>query len=178
MFAAKVMLKWQFRLVTERMAIGIDANMASFFAPLWRLIHVRPMSLQIPSVYWPVARIGFSRDRKLRRAFRFLFCKLYRKRFWNPIMSSWTKDRGFDQRRHLSASNIHAACSAVVLFLIVSWLYFAHRGAICSLPQVERACYLRAAATAMFELVFNAPAIVLTRYLYLLTLRRPGLNRP
>jgi len=34
-----------------------------------------------------------------------------------------------------------------------------------------------ALALAGFELVFNTPAIILSRYLYLLTLHRPGLLR-
>jgi hypothetical protein len=45
-----------------------------------------------------------------------------------------------------------------------------------SLPQVERFCYLLAAASIVFEVAFNVPAIVLCRYLYLITLRKPNLT--
>jgi hypothetical protein len=124
----------------------------------------RPVSLPVPSLYWPVAKLGFHRNRNVRRVFRFLFCDLYRKRFWNPVMNTSLKQKGFDRQRHRSTSNIHAACSAMVLTLIAFTIY-------CAM-------YIWAVGFAGFELIFNAPAIVLSRYLYLLTRRRPGLNRP
>ncbi len=37
-------------------------------------------------------------------------------------------------------------------------------------------CYRWALGMTVFELVFNVPAIILTRYLYLLTVRRPGIQ--
>ena len=121
------------------------------------------MSFEIPSVYWPIAKIGFSRNRGLRRAFRLLFCKLYRKRFWNPAMNSWVRNKGFDRRRHLGASNVHAAGSALVLAMIAFYLYFAHSAAVSAQLEAERTCYVWIAALAIFELVYNAPAIVLSR---------------
>jgi hypothetical protein len=142
----------------------------------------RPIPVRIPSVYGPIARIGFSRNRGLRRTFRLLFCNLYRKRFWNPIMN--LNNKGFDRQRHLGASNLHAASSALVLVLIVLLLYSAYEVATSTqfqtsaeLQTLRTSCYRWAVALVIFELVVNAAPIVLTRYLYLLTLRRPGLNR-
>jgi len=97
----------------------------------------RPLPIRIPSLYGPVARLAFHPSRTARRAFRFWFSKLYRKRVWNPTMGAVVKTKGFDRNRHLQAANMHAACS---------------------------------------ELVFNAPAIVLSRYLYRLTFRKRGLT--
>jgi hypothetical protein len=92
-------------------------------------------------------------------------------------MNFWGKVEGFERRRHLGASNAHAACSALVLALVAVYLSFAHRAALSGQFQAQRTCYIWATALAGFELIFNAPAIVLARYLYLLTLRRPGLDR-
>lgn len=134
------------------------------------------MSLRIPSIYWPIAEIGFSRNRTKRRAFRFVFCRVYRKLLWNPVINSWAKNKGFDPRRHVFANNGHAVCSAMLLFLLFTCFYSAHQMAAFSfLAHEVRACYLRAVVIASVELIYNAPAIVLSRYLYLLTVRRPGL---
>ena len=136
------------------------------------------MSLRIPSIYWPIAEIGFSRNRTRRRAFRFLFCRIYRKRLWNPVMNSWGKNKGFDARRYVFANNGHAVCSAVLLFLLFTCLYHARQCAAFSslaMAHEERTCYLSAVVIATVELIYNAPAIVLSRYLYLITVRRPGL---
>ena len=133
------------------------------------------MLLRIPSIYWPIAEIGFSRNRTRRRAFRFLFCRIYRKRLWNPVINSWAKNKGFDPRRHVFANNGHAVCSAVLLFLLFTCFYSARQcAAFPFLAHEVRACYLRAVVIASVELIYNAPAIVLSRYLYLLTVRRPG----
>ena len=123
----------------------------------------RPVPVPVPSVYWPVARLGLHGSRRVRRSFHLLIGVLYRKRFWNPAVNSVLKQRGFERQRHLSSANIHTACSAMVLTLVAFFLY--HR------------MYVGALALAAFELVFNTPAIILSRYLYLLTLRRPGLSR-
>jgi hypothetical protein len=135
------------------------------------------MSFQIPSVYWPIAAMGFSRNKTLRRVFRRVVCKLYRKRFWNPVMNSWAKTKGFDRWRYLRASNTHAACSALVLAVIFFFLYFAHRAALSGQLQAQQKCYVWAAGMTCFELIYNAGGIILSRYLYLLTLRRPGLTK-
>ena len=137
------------------------------------------MSFRIPSIYWPIAEIGFSRNGTRRRAFRFLFCRIYRKRLWNPVMNSWAENKGFDARRHVFANNGHAACSAVLLFLLFTCLYSARQCAAFSslaMAHEERTCYLSAVVIATVEVISNAPAIVLSRYLYLLTVRRPGLG--
>ena len=42
--------------------------------------------------------------------------------------------------------------------------------------QAQRSACVWALGVSTFELVFNAPAIVLSRHLYLLTLRRLGLT--
>lgn len=123
-----------------------------------------------------MAQWGFSRRRRLRGVFHCLVNRLYRKRFWNPLLNARAQYRGFERRRHLGACNVHAVCSALALALIGCFLHFAHRAALSGLVQSQRSCYLWVAGLAAFELIFNAPAIVLTRYLYLLTLRRPGLS--
>ena len=133
------------------------------------------MSLRIPSIYWPIAEIGFSRNRTRRRAFRFL-CRIYRKRLWNPIINSWAKNKGFDPRRHVIANNGHAVFSALLLFLLFTCFSSARQlAAFPFLAHEVRASYLSAVLIASVDLVYNAPAIVLSRYLYLLTVRRPGL---
>jgi len=118
----------------------------------------RPVPIPIPSVYWPVAKLGLHRGRKARRFFHFFIGRLYRKQFWNPAVNSILKQRGFERQRHLSSGNIHAACSAMVLTLVVFFIY-GH-------------LYVGALFLAGFELVFNTPAIILSRYLYLLTFRK------
>jgi hypothetical protein len=135
------------------------------------------MSFQLPSLYWPLAKLGICHDRRLRKVFRFVICDLYRKRVWNPAINSWVKYRGFDQQRHLSLGNLHAACSAILLLVIPLYLIAAHQAAMQSLPQVERLCYLMVAAAIVLEVVSNVPAIILCRYLYLITLRKPDLTR-
>jgi hypothetical protein len=131
---------------------------------------------KIPSVYWPIAKLGFSRQANVRKVFRRLFSRYYRKCLWNPLMNAWRNVRGFDRRRHISSGNIHAVCSAMALVIVAIFLYFAHRAALSDQLQAQRSAYVWALGVASFELVFNAPAIVLSRYLYLLTLRRPGLT--
>lgn len=137
----------------------------------------RPVAIPIPSVYWPLAKLGFSRNRNVRRVFRWLFSDLYRKRFWNPVMNTWLKQRGFDRQRHLSTANIHAACSALVLALIALFVESAHAFAAVAPPSPGRAqawhnCFVQTAVLGGFESIFNAPAIVLARYSYLLACRR------
>jgi len=111
-------------------------------------------------------------------SFRFLLCRIYRKRLWNPVMNSGAKNKGFDPKRHVFANNGHAVCSAVLLFLLFTCLYSARQCAAFSslaMAHEERTCYLSAVVIATVDLIYNAPAIVLSRYLYLLTVRRPGL---
>jgi hypothetical protein len=146
---------------------------------LWLAEHVyhRPVSLRIPSIYWPIAKLGFSHRPNVRKVFRFLFCELYRKRFWNPLINSWLKVRGFDRSRHLSACNMHAASSVLFWTLIVFFLYFAHRTTVISQFDVAHRFYVWAAIAALGEFIFNVPAIVLSRYLYLLALRRSAPNQ-
>jgi hypothetical protein len=120
------------------------------------IIH-RPIRIPIPSVYWPVARLGLRRDRKSRRIFCLLL-GIYRKHFWNPAVNSMLKQRGFERQRHLSSCNIHAASSAMILTLLAFFIY--------------NQMYVGALFLAGFELVFNTPAIILSRYLYLLTFYR------
>jgi hypothetical protein len=100
------------------------------------------------------------------------------------------KNRGFEQRRHLFACNTHAACSALVLLEIVFFVWAAHHinASAMSIPLPDdvaagmargaRSCYHWVVGLAVFELVFNVPAIILTRYLYLLTIRRPAIQIP
>ena len=146
---------------------------------LWMVEHVyhRPVSLRIPSIYWPITKLGFSHKPNVRKVFRFLFCELYRKWFWNPLINSWLKVRGFDRRRHLSTCNMHAASSVLFLTLIVFFLYFAYRTTVTSQFDVAHRFYVWAAIAALGEFIFNVPAIVLSRYLYLLTLRRSAPNQ-
>ena len=118
----------------------------------------RPVPIPVPSIYWPVASLRLRGSRRMRRLFRLLIGDLYRKRLWNPTFNSLLKQKGFERQRHLSSCNIHAGCSAMVLTLVAFFLY--HR------------LYGAALVLAAFELVFNTPAIILSRYLYLLTLRR------
>jgi len=118
------------------------------------IIH-RPIRTPIPSVYWPAASLGLHGSRKVRRIFRRLIGKAYRKHFWNPAVNSLLKHRGFDRQRHLSTSNIHAACSAMVLTLVAFFIY--------------NHLYVGALLLLCFELTFNTPAIILSRYLFLLT---------
>ena len=134
------------------------------------------MSFQLPSLYGPLAKLGFCHNKRLRRAFRFVICDLYRKRVWNPTINSRAKYRGFNQQRHLWLGNLHAVCSAILLLIIPLLLIVAHRAATESLPHVERYSYLTVAAAIVLEVVSNLPAIILCRYLYLLTLRKPGLT--
>ena len=135
------------------------------------------MSFQLPSLYWPLAKLGFCHNKRLRRAFRFVICDLYRKRVWNPIINSRANYRGFNQQRHLWLGNLHAVCSALLLLIIPPLLIVAHRAATESLPHIERYCYLMISAAIVLEIVSNVPAIILCRYLYLITLRKPDLTR-
>ena len=135
-----------------------------------------PIRFQIPSVYWPIAKLGFSPRANVRKVFHRLFSRWYRKRFWNPLMNSWQNVRGFDRQRYVSSSNLHAICSAMALVVVAIFLYFARRAALSSQFQAQRNAYVWALGVATFELVFNAPAIILSRYLYLLTRRRAGLT--
>lgn len=52
-----------------------------------------------------------------------------------------------------------------------------HRATLSGQFQAQRWCDIWAAALAGFEPIYNAPEIVLARYLYLLTLRRLVLDR-
>jgi hypothetical protein len=54
------------------------------------VIH-RPVPIPIPSVYWPIAKLGLHRSRKARRLFHLLIGRLYRKQFWNPAVTSILK---------------------------------------------------------------------------------------
>jgi hypothetical protein len=91
-------------------------------------------------------------------------------------MGAVVKTKGFDRKRHLQAANMHAACSVLVLTVIVAFLHFAHKASLSGQLGAKRTCLVWAAGMAAFELVFNAPAIVLSRYLYRLTFRKQGLN--
>ena len=135
-------------------------------------MHHRAVSFQVPSIYWPLAKLGFSRKRIARRTFRFLFCELYRKWFWNPLINSWVKVGSFNRRRHLSNCNIHAASSVMFWMMIVFFLYFACRTAANSQFTAAQRFSLGAAGALGIECIFNLPAIVLSRYLYLLTKMR------
>ncbi|HTL57120.1 MAG TPA: hypothetical protein VL361_15670 [Candidatus Limnocylindrales bacterium] len=147
-------------------------------AALWIADSVchRPLPIRIPSLYGPIAKLAFHPNRKARGAFRFWFSKLYRKRFWNPTLGALVKIKGFDRKRHLQAANMHAACSVLVLSVIVVFLHFAHKASLSGQWGAEHTCLVFAAGMAAFELVFNAPAIVLSRYLYRLTFRKRGLK--
>lgn len=142
------------------------------------------MPLLLPSIYWPIASCGFSRRRGVRRLFQRLFSHLYRKRLWNLLINSWMRTRGFDHRGYIRSNNVHAVCSAILLVEIAFFLCAAHRSAaaaqllppdsegVRSMNDSRRTCYRWVVGLGIGELVFNMPAIVLTRYLYLLTLRR------
>lgn len=132
--------------------------------------------LQIPSVYWPIAKLGFSPQADILRVFRRLFSRWYRKRFGNPTMNAWRKVRGFDRQRHVASGSIHAVCSAMALAVLTLYLYFAHKAALSGQSEVQPIVYTLALGVTIFERAFNALAIVLSRYLYLLTIRRPGLT--
>ncbi len=147
-----------------------------FLASQFGLIPHIPV--QVPSVYWPIAKLGFSPRPNVRRVFRCLINQWYRKRFWNPLLNTQRQTRDFDRRRYLSSSNVHAAASAMFLTVVAFFLYFAYRAAVTSQFQAQRTCYLGALGMTGFELLSNGFPIVLSRYLYLLTLRRPGLQPP
>lgn len=136
----------------------------------------RPLPIRIPSLYGPVARLAFHPSRNVRRAFRFWFSKVYRKWFWNPTMGALISTKGFDRKRHLQAANMHAACSVLALSVIVAFLHLAHKASLSGQLDARLTCIVWAAGMATFELVFNAPAIVLSRYLYRLTFRKRGLT--
>jgi len=142
------------------------------------------MSWTLPSIYSPIARCGVSRNRTVRRIFRRLVSNLFRKRFWNPVVNSWLKDRGFDRRKYVRTVNFHAIGSAACLLGIALFLRGAWGVAATarSLPpgtgfdsqNAIRGCYRWVICLGLFDLAFNMPGIVLARYLYLLTLRRPA----
>jgi hypothetical protein len=66
--------------------------------------------------------------------------------------------------------------SVWALLVVAFFLYFVHRAALSGLFQARRAAYVWVLGVAGFELVYSAPAIVLSRYLYLLTFRKPDLT--
>jgi hypothetical protein len=113
---------------------------------------------QIPSIYWPISCLGFSGNPRIRRLFRLVFSDLYRKRVWNPVVNRWVKQRGFSRREFVLQNNVHSFASAILVFQILYWLYHGE--------------YLLAFWLLLLELVVNMPAIVLSRYLYLITIRR------
>jgi len=113
------------------------------------------MSLQIPSIYWPIAESGCSAKPGLRRAFRFVFSNLYRKRLGEFLINSRARNKGFDRRKCVFQNNVHAIGSALLLFQAGVWLYYSK--------------YLWVMGTGVVELVVIMPAIVLSRYLYLMT---------
>ena len=63
-----------------------------------------------------------------------------------------------------------------VFWVMESVLALMAMAALSDQLQAQRSACIWALGVATFELVFNAPAIVLSRYLCLLTLRRPGLT--
>lgn len=136
----------------------------------------RPILFKIPSIYWPIAKLGFCPRANARKIFRRLFSRWYRKRFWNPLMNARRNVRGFDRQRYVSGGNIHTVSSAMALVVVAIFFYFAHGAALSGQVQARRSAHAWVLGVAGFELVFNAPAIVLSRYLYLLTLRRPRLT--
>jgi hypothetical protein len=77
-----------------------------------------PMQFMIPSVYWPIAKLGFSKSGSRRRTFRRVFSYFYRKRVWNPLINSWAGSKGFDQHRFVFQNNIHALWSAIWLLCV------------------------------------------------------------
>jgi len=116
------------------------------------------MRLLIPSIYWPIAKLGFSRAAGTRRVFRRVFSNFYRKRIWNALINSWARQEGLDRREYARQNNIHAFGSVLLLSLTAYWLYYSE--------------YQQAACFAVADLLINMPAIVLSRYLYLITVRR------
>ena len=114
----------------------------------------------IPSIYWPLSSLGFSKNARIRKVFRLFFSDFYRKRLWNPIVNSWAKQTGFSRREYVLQNNVHSFASALLLFLILYWVYEAQ--------------WLTAFWLLLAELLINMPAIVLSRYLYLITIRRLG----
>ena len=62
--------------------------------------------------------------------------------------------------------------------VVATSLYFAYKAALSGQFQALRTCCIGALGMTGLELVSNAFPIVLSRYLYLLTLRRPRLNPP
>ncbi len=137
---------------------------------------IRHIPVQVPSIYWPIAKLGFSPRPNVRRVFRCLINQWYRKRFWNPVLNSQRQTRGFDRRRYLASSNVHAASSGMFLTVVAFSLYFAYRSAVTGQPQHR--CYIMALGMTGLELISNGFPIILSRYLYLLTLRRPRLKPP
>ena len=115
----------------------------------------------IPSIYWPIAELGFSRAARTRRMFRRVFSNFYRKRIWNALIGWWAKQKGLDGHEYARQNNIHALGSALLLFVALYWLYYS--------KYVDAACF------ALADLLINMPAIVLSRYLYLVTVRRSSL---
>ena len=112
----------------------------------------------IPSIYWPLSSLGFSKNPRIRKYFRLFLCDFYRKRLWNLIINSWAKQTGFSRREYALQNNVHSFASALLVFLILYWVYHAE--------------YLTAFWLLLAELLINMPAIVLSRYLYLITIRR------
>ena len=112
----------------------------------------------IPSIYWPIARLGFAKNPRIRRLFRLLFCDFYRKWVWNPIVNSWAKQKGFSRRGYVVQNNVHSFASALVVSMMLYWVCHSE--------------YLTAFWLLLAELVVNMPAIVLSKYLYLITVRR------
>jgi hypothetical protein len=111
----------------------------------------------IPSIYWPIARLGFSGNPWNRRFFRLFFCDIYRKRVWNPIVNLWAKQKGFNRHEYVLQNNVHSFASALVVFMMLYWGYHGE--------------YVVAFWLLLAELMINMPAIVLSRYLYLITVR-------
>ena len=58
------------------------------------------------------------------------------------------------------------------VILVMFFLYYACQTTVTSQPEAAHRFFVWAALAALAELVFDLPAIVLSRYLYLLTLRR------
>ncbi len=117
-----------------------------------------PMKMLLPSPYWPIAALGFSKSRSIRRIFRLVFTKFYRKRIWNPLINSWGKSKGFDRPRFALQNNVHALWSGMWLYCVAVGLWHS--------PGKFTFILLVA------DLLINMPAIVLSRYLYLITMKR------
>ena len=92
-----------------------------------------------------------------------MFSKFYRKRIWNVLVNSWARQKGFEKREYTVQNNVHAIGSGLLLFMMLYWLYYAE--------------YVRALGVAVIDLLINMPAIVLSRYLYLITVRRPWVSQ-